>query len=213
MHIGYLPQQVDLFPGTIGLNIARLRDADSSAVIAAARLAGIHEMILRLPKGYETEVGPQGMRISGGQRQRIALARALFGDPSLIVFDEPNSGLDGDGLIALFNILQLLKEQGRTVVLVSHQMNLLRSADRVLVMHDGGVRMFGTRDEVLSALNGQPKPIDVPRPGTVKTAVHAPTNVKAAEWALNGQPKPIDVPRPGTVKTTVHAPTNVKAAE
>jgi ATP-binding cassette subfamily C exporter for protease/lipase len=181
MHIGYLPQQVDLFPGTIGQNIARLRDADSAAVIATARLAGIHEMILRLPKGYETEVGPQGTRISGGQRQRIALARALFGDPSLIVFDEPNSGLDGDGQIQLFNILQRLKEQGRTVVLVSHQMNLLRNADRVLLMHDGGVRMFGTRDEVLGALNGQPKPIDVPRPVTVKASVHAPASLKAAE--------------------------------
>ena len=182
MHIGYLPQQVDLFPGTIGQNIARLRDdADSAAVIATARLAGIHEMIVRLPKGYETEVGPHGIRISGGQRQRIALARALFGDPSFIVFDEPNSGLDGDGQIALFNILQRLKEQGRTVVLVSHQMNLLRSADRVLLMHDGGVRMFGTRDEVLSALNSQPKPIAVPRPGTGKMSVHATTSVKAAE--------------------------------
>jgi ATP-binding cassette subfamily C exporter for protease/lipase len=180
VHVGYLPQQVDLFPGTIAENIARLRDIDSSAVIATAQAAGIHEMILRLPNGYQTEVGPNGMRISRGQRQRIALARALFGDPPLIVLDEPNTGLDGEGEMALFNVLRHLKEQGRTIILVSHQMNLLSTADHILFIHDGSLSMFGTRDEVLGALAGS-KRIAVPIPGVGKTSAKTPTILKAAE--------------------------------
>jgi ABC-type protease/lipase transport system fused ATPase/permease subunit len=181
MHIGYLPQQVELFPGTIADNIARLRDVDSAAVIAAAQAAGIHEMILRMPNGYQTEVGPHGARISRGQRQRIALARALFGDPALIVLDEPNTGLDGDGEMALFNVLHHLKERGCTVILVSHQTNLLRTADHVVFMHDGTVKMFGTRDEVLGALGGHRKPTAVPTSGQDKTSVVVPARLKAAE--------------------------------
>ncbi|TGU89980.1 type I secretion system permease/ATPase [Mesorhizobium sp. M00.F.Ca.ET.151.01.1.1] len=181
MHVGYLPQQVELFPGTIGENIARLRDVDSDAVIAAAQLAGIHEMILRLPNGYRTEVGPHGARISRGQRQRIALARALFGDPQLIVLDEPNTGLDGEGEVALFNVLQQLKERGRTVILVSHQTNLLRTADHVVFLHDGSVSMFGTRDEVLGALGGQPRRIPVPAALREKLVASAAAKLNAAE--------------------------------
>ena len=180
MHIGYLPQQVELFPGTIADNIARLRDVDSAAVIAAAQAAGIHEMILRMPNGYQTEVGPHGARISRGQRQRIALARALFGDPALIVLDEPNTGLDGDGEMALFNVLHHLKERGCTVILVSHQTNLLRTADHIVFMHDGTVKMFGTRDEVLGALGGHHRPTVVPTSGQDKTTV-VPARLKAAE--------------------------------
>ncbi|CAN7334050.1 type I secretion system permease/ATPase [Mesorhizobium caraganae] len=181
MHIGYLPQQVELFPGTIAENIARLRDVDSAAVIAAAQFAGIHEMILRMPNGYQTEVGPHGIRISRGQRQRIALARALFGNPALIVLDEPNTGLDSDGEMALFNVLHHLKERGCTVILVSHQTNLLRTADHIAFMHDGAVKMFGTRDEVLGTLGGQPKPTVVPTPKQDKTTVKMPARLKAAE--------------------------------
>lgn len=180
-HIGYLPQQVELFPGTIAENIARLRDVDSEAVIAAARVAGIHEMVLRLPNGYQTEVGPHGARISRGQRQRIALARALFGNPPLIVLDEPNTGLDGEGEMALFNVLRHLKGHGRTVIIVSHQTNLLRTADRVALLQDGTVSMFGTRDEVLGALAGQTRPIPVPATIRDKIAANAPANLKAVE--------------------------------
>lgn len=181
-HVGYLPQQVDFFQGTIGENIARLGDPDGAAVIAAAQRAGIHEMILRLPKGYETEIGPQGMLISRGQRQRIALARALFGDPPLIVLDEPNSGLDNDGEVALLNVLRWLKEECRTVVLVSHQTNLLFRADRAVLMSDGNMAMFGTRDEVLSALSGQPKRPVVPAQEHGKTLAQTPANsLRAAE--------------------------------
>lgn len=181
MHIGYVPQQVELFPGTIAENIARLHDVDSAAVINAAQLAGIHEMILRMPNGYQTEVGPHGARISRGQRQRIALARALFGNPALIVLDEPNTGLDVDGEVALFNVLRHLKKQGRTVILVSHQMNLLHTADHVVFMHDGAVKMFGTRDEVLGALLGQPRRIAMSTPGQDKSPANVPVTLKVAE--------------------------------
>ncbi|MEZ2330707.1 type I secretion system permease/ATPase [Mesorhizobium sp. RCC_202] len=180
-HVGYLPQQIDLFPGTIAENIARLRDVDSESVMAAAQLAGIHEMVLRLPNGYRTEVGPHGARISRGQRQRIALARALFGDPPLVVLDEPNTGLDGEGEVALFNVLQQLKERGRTVVVISHQTNLLRTADHVVFLRDGAVAMFGPRDEVLGSLAGQPKRIPVPTAMRDKIAANVQAKLKAAE--------------------------------
>ncbi|WP_245516831.1 MULTISPECIES: type I secretion system permease/ATPase [unclassified Mesorhizobium] len=180
-HIGYLPQQIELFPGTIAENIARLRDVDSEAVIAAAQLAGIHEMILRLPNGYRTEVGPHGVRISRGQRQRIALARALFGDPPLVVLDEPNTGLDSEGEVALFNVLQQLKRRGRTVILVCHQTSLLHTAEHVVFLRDGSVAMFGSREEVLGALAGQPKRIPVPAAIRDKIAANAAANLKAVE--------------------------------
>ncbi|RVC44933.1 ATP-binding cassette domain-containing protein, partial [Mesorhizobium sp. M4A.F.Ca.ET.090.04.2.1] len=125
--------------------------------------------------------GPHGARISRGQRQRIALARALFGNPALIVLDEPNTGLDADGEMALFNVLRLLKERGCTVILVSHQMNLLRSANHVVFMLDGAVKMFGTRDEVLGALGGQARRITVPMPRRDKSHANAPATLKAAE--------------------------------
>ncbi len=155
-HIGYLPQTVELFPGTIAQNIARMRESDDAAVIEAAKLADVHEMILRLPEGYNTDVGLHGHRLSGGQKQRIALARALFGKPALIVLDEPNSNLDNPGEQALLRSLVKLKQQGRTILVVAHQPSTLRTADKVLVLKEGMVEAFGERDEVLRSVMRRP---------------------------------------------------------
>src|SRR5690606_16657345 len=154
-HTGYLPQSVELFSGTIAENIARMRDADDAAIIEAARLADVHEMILRLPGGYDTEVGAHGHRLSGGQKQRIGLARALFGDPALIVLDEPNANLDGAGEQARQQALVRLKNRGRTILIVAHHPSTLRTADKLLVLKNGRVAALGERDKVLRALMQQ----------------------------------------------------------
>ncbi|WP_170608532.1 type I secretion system permease/ATPase [Ruegeria arenilitoris] len=150
--IGYLPQEVELFPGTVAENIARMRGAKDAEIVEAAQLIGAHEMILGMPDGYESQVGLHGSNLSGGQRQRVGLARAVFGDPAFLVLDEPNSNLDGDGELALFRALTKLKEASCTIVIVAHQPNLLRVADKVLVLRDGLVSKFGPRDEVLKSL-------------------------------------------------------------
>jgi ABC-type protease/lipase transport system fused ATPase/permease subunit len=137
-------------------------------VIEAARLADVHEMILRLPKGYDTPVGPGGLRLSGGQKQRIGLARALFGDPVLVVLDEPNANLDGAGELALQAALDGLRERHRTVLVVAHQAAVLRSVDKLVVLRDGRVAGFGARDQILRTLmrRTQPKSVtEQPAPG------------------------------------------------
>ena len=136
-HIGYLPQDIELLDGTIAENIARFSVVDSVKVIEAAQRTGIHEMILRLPKGYDTPMGLAGGQLSGGQRQRVALARALYGNPALMVLDEPSANLDDQGVAALAKAIQELKARGTTVFMVLHQRNLLAEADRVLVLNDG----------------------------------------------------------------------------
>lgn len=148
-YLGYLPQEVELFPATVAQNIARMREVDSTEVIAAAKLAGVHELILRLPDGYQTDVGLHGSRLSGGQRQRLGLARALFADPALVVLDEPNSNLDSEGEQALMAALRHLKELGRTVLIVTHQASALRAVDKILVLRDGNLVGFGDRDQIL----------------------------------------------------------------
>lgn len=153
-YLGYLPQDVELLSGTVGENIARMGDAAacSEQIVQAARLAGAHEMILRLPQGYETQVGEGGIALSGGQRQRIGLARALLGSPRLVLLDEPNSSLDTEGEAALVDAMKALKAAGSTVVFVTHKPSLLDVADRVLVLGGGSVLAHGPRDEIRAKL-------------------------------------------------------------
>ena len=151
-HLGYLPQDIELFADSVAANIGRFQFADSGAIVAAAQLAGVHEMILRLSDGYETQVGDGGMALSGGIRQRIALARAVFGNPGLVVLDEPSSNLDAEGDAALSECIQKLRKAGSTVVLVSHRPSSMAVVDRILLLRDGMVEAFGSRAELLPRL-------------------------------------------------------------
>ncbi len=156
-HVGYLPQDIELFSDTVAANINRFQPGDDDATIRAAKLAGMHDLILRLPQGYDTPVGEGGAVLSGGYRQRVALARAVYGDPSLVVLDEPSSNLDADGDSALTSCIRELKQRGVTVVLISHRPATIGVADKVLVLNDGAVEMFGPRGEVLTRLTRGPQ--------------------------------------------------------
>jgi PrtD family type I secretion system ABC transporter len=156
-HLGYLPQNVELFEGTVFENVARMSESMPAAVYEAARLAGCHEMILRLPQGYETQIGEGGQHLSGGQRQMIGLARALFGKPKLVVLDEPNSNLDGEAETRLGASLGEIKRLGITVIVVSHRPALVQAVDKVLVLKDGAAEVFGPRAEVLKRLMPPPR--------------------------------------------------------
>ena len=162
-HLGYLPQEVELFEGTVAENIARLGEIDSEKVVAAAKNAGLHDLILRLPEGYDTALGAGGRGISPGQRQRIGLARALYGRPCLVVLDEPNSNLDSEGEAALAMAIGRLKESGATTILITHRPAVLAIADKILILRAGKTEAFGRRDEILSRLT---RPVQAPRPVT-----------------------------------------------
>lgn len=153
--IGYVPQDVELFDGSVADNIARLGEVNSEAVVAAARRANAHDMILGLEQGYDTRVGEQGARLSPGQRQRIALARALYGDPRLVILDEPNANLDGEGEIALARAMSGLRNEGITSIVVTHRPSLIAHVDKILMLGAGRVQKFGPAGEVMKALQQQ----------------------------------------------------------
>ena len=164
--IGYLPQDVELFAGSVRANIARLGEPDDAAVLAAAQAADVHEMILSLPQGYETDIGEGGAVLSAGQRQRVGLARALYGEPRLLIFDEPNANLDTEGEAALVRAIAAAKARGATIVLVTHRPNVVSQADKLLVLRGGQVEAFDTRERVLAQLRG-PRMV---KPGPADTA-------------------------------------------
>lgn len=153
-YIGYMPQDVELFGGTVAQNICRFQEVDSNEVIEAAQKAGVHELILKLPDGYDTEIGPGGQALSGGQRQRLALARALYKRPKVVVLDEPNSNLDAAGEKALTEAIIKEKNSGSTVIVVSHRPSLLTCTDNILVLNEGRVVKKGPRDQILAELGG-----------------------------------------------------------
>lgn len=161
--VGYLPQSVSLLDGTIRDNIARMRDADPRLVLEAARLADVHEMIGRLPLGYDTKLGDGGYTLSGGQRQRIGLARALYGKPRLIVLDEPNANLDADGERALIRAIEAMRADGAIVILIAHRPSVMQAADKLMVLQDGKITQYGPRTSVVGAITPGEKSITTTR--------------------------------------------------
>ncbi|ACS38835.1 type I secretion system permease/ATPase [Methylorubrum extorquens] len=176
-HLGYLPQDVELFDGTVAQNIARFDTQDDAAIVSVAQRAGCHDLIQALPDGYNTRIGSGGHGLSGGQRQRIALARAMYGDPSLVVLDEPNASLDQAGEAALMRAVADLRERGTTVVIVTHKVSLLAGADQILMLEGGTLRASGPADQILTQVSG-PRPV----PALVATGGRAmPENERLSE--------------------------------
>ena len=152
-HIGYLPQDIELFAGSIAENIARLDEPDSEMVIEAAKIAGLHEMILQMPQGYDTQIGEGGAVLSGGQRQRIGFARAIYGNPKILILDEPNASLDTAGELALVNAMAHLKQVGTTTIFITHNPHFINNVSKLLVMQNGALAAFGPKDWVMAQLN------------------------------------------------------------
>jgi ATP-binding cassette subfamily C exporter for protease/lipase len=173
-YLGYLPQDVELFEGSIAENIARLGEVNSAKVIEAARCAGMHEMILRFPKGYDTPIGEAGNLLSGGQRQRIGLARAIYGEPALIVLDEPNANLDDAGETALLRTVLELKAKGKTVFLVTHRPGAIAVADRLIILRDGEVFADGPKESVLASLRSASPPTASAPPAPHAASLESP---------------------------------------
>ena len=193
-YVGYLPQDVALFDGTVADNIARLSpQIDAEAVVTAAKRAGAHEMILRLPMGYDTPIGPSGAMVSGGQRQRIALARALYGDPAVVVLDEPNSNLDAQGEQALVLAIKDLRERGRTAVIMAHRPSAIAACDVLLMLDGGAVRAFGPKEEVLRQVTANhPQITGQPAPQPPQSPLQSPPQSPPRPQQSQAQP-----PRPG----------------
>jgi ATP-binding cassette subfamily C protein/ATP-binding cassette subfamily C exporter for protease/lipase/ATP-binding cassette subfamily C protein EexD len=187
--VGYLPQDIELFAGSVGDNIARMGKSSDEDIIDAAQLAHAHDMILRLPEGYDTQISDAGTKLSGGQRQRIGLARAVYGNPRLIILDEPNSNLDQAGEAALAGAVNELKRRGAAMVIVGHRPSTLAHADKILVLKDGRAEMCGPRDEVLQHLRRgavpTASPATVPQvgPNAVVATAAQPDSLIVAEPA------------------------------
>jgi len=162
-YIGYLPQDIELFSGTISENIARFNEVDSQKVIEAAMKAGVHEMILRLPEGYDTVIGSGAVVLSGGQRQRIGLARAIYDNPVFVVLDEPNSNLDEQGEMALLKTVEELKQSGTTVVIITHRPNILKVTNKILIMNSGKIERYASTEEILGAVAKQNQAAQAPQ--------------------------------------------------
>jgi ATP-binding cassette subfamily C exporter for protease/lipase len=150
--VGYLPQDIELFAGTVSENIARFAVVDSEKVVKAAKLVGLHDVILRLPKGYDTVITDAGASLSGGQRQRIGLARAVYDDPQFIVLDEPNSNADDAGENALVKLLESLRAENKTVILITHRTRILNQTTKLLLLNEGALQFFDTTAKVLEKL-------------------------------------------------------------
>jgi len=191
-HVGYMPQDIELFGGSVAENIARLdADPDPELVIDAAKLAGLHELILQLPNGYDTDIGNAGAILSGGQRQRVALARALYGGPSIVVLDEPNSNLDSKGDEALANAVNVLKDRGATVIMITHRVQTLANMNKLLVLQDGMMNKYGSRDEVLASagMGAAPSaPAGASAPAAKPAAKKVSAPPPAPDNAVEGRP-------------------------
>ena len=202
-HIGYLPQRVQLFDGTIAQNIARLAEApDAAAVVEAARKAAAHDMIVQLPEGYDTKVKSGGGRLSGGQMQRIGLARALYGDPVIVILDEPNSNLDNDGSIALNNAIKRLKSEGKSVLIMAHRPAAIQECDKLLVIDQGTMMAFGPKDEVLRKMVANHRDLKAAPPASTSVASVAPQTMTRSQPVAQADPNPL----PETPPTQPPAP-------
>ena len=188
-HFGYLPQQVELFDGTVAENICRLEEPEAEAIITAAQMAGCHEVIMRLPNNYATPIGIGGRGLSAGQRQRVALARAVYGDPAFVVLDEPDSNLDSEGQEALGTVLDTLRERRITTVLITHNVRLLRRVDQIGVMNEGQLVSFGPRDQIMGQF-AKPRAQQAARGAAPATAAGAQGSQPGAPAAAA---KPIQV--------------------
>lgn len=193
--MGYLPQDIELFAGTISENIARFGELDPEKVIKASQMAGVHDLILHFPQGYDTQIGDAGSGLSGGQKQRIGLARALYGDPAIVVLDEPNSNLDDAGEAALTKAIIAMRQSGKTVVIISHRPSILQTTNKLLLMRDGIVQAFGPTDQVLKALSqaqaqaqgGGHAPSPAPTPPAAPTTSNAQAAASSEEAAIEAK--------------------------
>jgi ATP-binding cassette subfamily C exporter for protease/lipase len=209
--IGYLPQDIELFGGTIAENIARFGEVDSEKVVEAAKRAGVHDMILHMPKGYDTILGDGGAGLSGGQKQRIGLARAMYGDPSLLVLDEPNSNLDDVGEAALVQAVQELRRRGKTIVLITHRTSAISATNKLLLLRDGTVGAFGPTNAVLQALQEQNQKMIEAQRAAQQQAVAQQQAAQQAQAKLKPRPKPRlkRKPRPRPIKPNKSQPSRL----